>query len=81
MAEFHFVDPDLKTSELEIRLPSCPITKDNFTDSQGKQTRVENKEPFQAEVFPHRYNQGIRQSETTACPQRTMGNICSLAGP
>ena len=50
MTEFHFEDPDLKNSALEIGFPSCAIEKDNFTDSQGKQIRTENKESFQAEV-------------------------------
>ena len=50
MTEFHFEDPDLKNCTLEIGFPSCAIEKDNFTDSQGKQIRTENKESFQAEV-------------------------------
>ena len=36
MTEFHFEDPDLKNSTLEIGFPNCAIEKDNFTDSQGK---------------------------------------------
>ena len=50
MIEFHFEDPDLKNSTLEMGFPSCAIEKDNFTDSQGKQIRAENKDSFQAEV-------------------------------
>ena len=46
MSEFHFEDPDLKNSTLEKGFPSCPIEKDNFIDSQGKQIRTENKESF-----------------------------------
>ena len=45
MSEFHFEDPDLKNSTLEIGFPSCAIEKDNFIDSQGK-VRTENKESF-----------------------------------
>ena len=47
MIEFHFEDPDMKNSTLEIGFSSCAIEKDNFTDSQGKQIRTENKESFQ----------------------------------
>ena len=43
MTEFHYEDPDLKNSTLEIGFPSCAIEKD---DSQGKQNRTENKESF-----------------------------------
>ena len=50
MSEFHFEDPDLKNSTLEIGFPSCAIEKDKFLDSQGKQIRTENKQSFQAEV-------------------------------
>ena len=50
MNEFHFEDPDLKNSTLEIGFPNCPIENDNFTDSEGKQMRTENKEFCQAEV-------------------------------
>ena len=50
MTEFRFEDPDLMNSTLEIGFPSCAIEKDNFTDSQGKQIRTENKESVQAEV-------------------------------
>ena len=50
MSKFHFEDPGLMNSTLEIGFPSCAIEKDNFTDSQGKQIRTENKESFQAEV-------------------------------
>ena len=54
MSEFRFEDPDLTNSTLEIGFPSCAIKKDNFTDSQGKQIRRENKESFQAEVRKQR---------------------------
>ena len=47
MTEFHFEDPDLKKSTLEIGFPSCAIEKDNFTDPRGKQIRTENKELFE----------------------------------
>ena len=50
MTEFHFEDPNLKNSTLEIGLPSCAMAKGNFTDSRGKQIRMENKESLQAEV-------------------------------
>ena len=43
MSEFHFEDPDLKNSTLEIGIPSCPVEKDNFVDSQGKQIRTKNR--------------------------------------
>ena len=46
MTEFHFEDLDLKNSTLEIRFPRSAIEKNNFTDSQGKQIRTENKESF-----------------------------------
>ena len=46
MTEFHFEDPDLKNSTLEIGFPSCAIEKDNLTGSQGRQIRIENKESF-----------------------------------
>ena len=50
MTEFHFEDPDLKNSTLEIEFSSCVVELDNFTDSQGKQIRTEDKESFHAEV-------------------------------
>ena len=53
-AEFHFEDPDLKSSTLETGFPSCAIEKDNFTYSQGKQIRTDKKESFQAEVRKQR---------------------------
>ena len=46
MSEFHFEYPDLKNSTLEKGFPSCPIEKNNFIDSQGKQIRTESKESF-----------------------------------
>ena len=46
MTEFHFEDPDLRNSTLEIGFPSCAIEKDNFTDSQGKQIRTEKQGVF-----------------------------------
>ena len=55
MTGFHFEEPDLKSSTLEIGFPSCAIEKDNFPDSQGKQIRTENKESFQAEVGKQRH--------------------------
>ena len=55
MTEFHFEDPDLKNSTLEIGFSSCAIEKVNFTDSQGKRIRTENKESFQAEVRKQRH--------------------------
>ena len=54
MSEFHFEDPDLKNSTLEIGFPSCAIGKDHFIDSQGKLIWTENKESFQAKVRKHR---------------------------
>ena len=54
MTEFHFEDPDLKNSTLEIGFPSCAIEKDNFTGSRGKRIPVENKEPFQTQVRKQR---------------------------
>ena len=54
MGLFRFEDPDLMNSTLEIGFPSCAIEKDNFTDSQGKQIRTENKESFRAEVRKQR---------------------------
>ena len=54
MTEFHFEDPDLRNSTLEIGFPSGAIEKDYFTDSQGKQIRTENKESFQAEIRKQR---------------------------
>ena len=53
MTEFHFEDPDLKNSTLEIGFPSCAIEKDNFTDSPGKQIRTENKESRKSETKAH----------------------------
>ena len=50
MSEFHFEDPDLKKSTLEIGFLSCSVEKDSCIESQGKQIRTENKESFQAEV-------------------------------
>ena len=46
MTEFHFEDPGLRNSTLEIGFPSCAIEKANFTDSQGKQIRAETKSLF-----------------------------------
>ena len=46
MNEFHFEDPNLKNSTLEIGFPSCAIEKDNYLDSQGKQIHTESKESF-----------------------------------
>ena len=46
MNEFHFEDPDLKSSTLELGFPSCAIEKDNLIDSQRKQIRTESKESF-----------------------------------
>ena len=43
MTESHFEDPDPKNSMLEIGLPSGAVAKDNFTDYQGKQIRMENQ--------------------------------------
>ena len=54
MTEFHFEDPDLKSSTLEIGFSSCVVEKDNLTDSQGKQIRTESKESFQAKVRKQR---------------------------
>ena len=65
--EFHFKDPDLKNSTLEIGFPSCAIEKDNFTDSQGKQIRTENKESFQAEVRKQRANLRCRCNRRPSC--------------
>ena len=65
MSEFHFEDPDLKNSTLEIGFPSCVVEKDNFIDSQGKQIRTENKESFKAEVRKQRAHLRCRCSR---CP-------------
>ena len=46
MTEFHFEDPDLKDSTLEIGFPSCAIAKDNFTDSQGSKFERKTKSLF-----------------------------------
>ena len=54
MGEFHFEDPDLKNSTLEIGFPSCAIEKENFIDPQGKPVRTENMESFQAKVQKQR---------------------------
>ena len=43
MSEFHFEDPDLKNSTLEIGFLSCAIEKDNFIDSQLKGRKFERK--------------------------------------
>ena len=64
MTEYHFEDPDLKNSTLEIGLPSCAIEKDNFTDSQGKQIRTENKESFQAEIRKQRAHSLVHYTST-----------------
>ena len=53
MNDFHFEDPDLKSSTIEIEFSSCLIEKDNFIDSQWRQSPTENKESFQAEVRKH----------------------------
>ena len=55
MNEFHFEDPDLKNSTLEIGFLSCAIEEDNLIDSQEKQIRTENK----SKLF------SSRSSETT----------------
>ena len=52
MTKFQF--QSLKNSTLETGFQSCAIEKDNFTYSQGKQIRTENKESFQAEVRKQR---------------------------
>ena len=67
MTEFHFEDPDLKNNTLEIGFSSCAIEKDNFTDSQGKQIRTENKESFQAEVRKQRANLRCRCNRRPSC--------------
>ena len=67
MTEFHFEDPDLKNSALEIGLPSCTVAKDKFTDSQGKQIRMGNKEPVQAEVQKQREHLRCRCSHRPGC--------------
>ena len=67
MSEFHFEDPDMKNSTLEIGFPSCAIEKDNFIDSQGKKTRMENKESFEAEV---------RKQKTYLCSRCSRGPSC-----
>ena len=67
MTEFHFEDPDVKNTPLEIGLPSCAIAKDNFTDPQGKQIRMENKESFQAEVRKQREHSHCRCSCRPDC--------------
>ena len=46
MAKFHFEDPDLKNSMLEIGFPSFADERDNFIDSKRNQIRTENKESF-----------------------------------
>ena len=35
--------------------PSCEIEKDHFTDSQGKQIRIENKEPLNQKFWNKSY--------------------------
>ena len=50
MSEFHFEDPELKNSMVEIGFLKCAIEKDDFIHSQGWQLRTENNESFQAEV-------------------------------
>ena len=67
MSEFRLEDPDLKNSTLETGLPSCAIVKDNFTESQGKQIRMENKESFQAEVRKQREHLYCRFSRRLDC--------------
>ena len=64
---FHFEDPGLKNGTLEIGFPICAIEKDNFTDSQGKQIRTENKESFQAEVRKQRAHLRSRCSRRPSC--------------
>ena len=44
MSGFHFEDPDLKSSTLEIRFQSSAIEKDNFIDAQGKHIRSQGKQ-------------------------------------
>ena len=67
MTEFHFEDPDLKSSKLEIGLPSCAVPKDNFTDSKGKRVRMENKESFQIDVRKQREHLRCRSSHRPGC--------------
>ena len=67
MSEFHFEDPDLKNSTLEIGFPSCAIEKDNFIDTQGKQIRTENKKSFQSEVQKQREHLCCRYSRRPNC--------------
>ena len=44
MNQFHYEDPDLKNSTLEIGFQSCAIEKEILIDSQGKQIRTDNEE-------------------------------------
>ena len=67
MSEFHFEDPDLKISTLEVGFPSCAIERDNFIDSQGKKIRTENKESFQAEARKQRVHLRYRCSRRPSC--------------
>ena len=67
MTEFHFEDPDLKSSTLEIGFSSCAVEKGNLTDSQGKQIRKENKESFQAEVRKQRAHLRCHCSHRPSC--------------
>ena len=67
MSEFHFEDPDLKNSTLEIGFPSCAIEMENFIDPQGKQIRTENKESFQAEVRKQRAHLRCRYRRRPSC--------------
>ena len=67
MSDFHFQDPDLKNSTLEIGYPSCATEKDNFIDSQGKQIGTENNESFQAEVRKQRPHLPCNCSHRPTC--------------
>ena len=49
--EFYFGVLDLQYRTPEIGFPGCEIEKDNFSDSQGKQIRTENKESFGSKVL------------------------------
>ena len=48
MNQFHYEDPDLIDSTLEIGFPSCAIEKDNFMDSQGSKFERKTRSLFKS---------------------------------
>ena len=45
-AELYFTGLDLLYGTPDIGFPSCEIEKENFSDSQEKQSRIETRNPW-----------------------------------